>query len=231
MPSTVYGTAHKVVKLPAGGCSSWQQRKFDTVIYITKTHVKALDKPNQHCDAENAKLNTSACIAGFIEQKVGCNAMTLGSQYSKAPPCSTKLQLQALANISKTLEQSDENDLYNMTGCLPSCERDRYSLSADPLKMDTAFSYLGEVNCQLHLECRILDSSYKVEEQFRLYELDSFIADVGGFMGLLLGISLLSIYKAVEHCIKKLIRSFCIKDIRGRRGSFSSSFRSHVNDK
>ena len=35
--------------------------------------------------------------------------------------------------------------------------------------------------------------------------MDSFIADVGGYMGLLLGISLLSIYRAVEHSTRKLV--------------------------
>ena len=89
---------------------------------------------------------------------------------------------------------------------MSACEKDRYSLSTDPLKTDTAFVSLGEVNCQLHIEFRILDNSYKVEEQYLLYQMDSFIADVGGYMGLLLGISLLSLYRATDHCMRKILR-------------------------
>ena len=152
---------------------------------------------------------------------MGCNAMTLGSQYSKAPPCTTKSQLQALANISKILEKADGNDIYQMTGCLSACEKHRYSLSTDPLKTDTAFHSLGEVNCQLHIEFRILDNSFKVEEQYVLYGMDSFIADVGGYMGLLLGISLLSIYRAVEHSTKKIFG-------RTRHGGLRSSHSSKI---
>ena len=73
--------------------------------------------------------------------------------------------------------------------------------------VETAYPSAGEVPCQLHLEFRILDSSTKVEEQYILYEMDSFIADVGGYMGLLLGISLLSIYRAAEDCAKRTFRN------------------------
>ena len=82
-----------------------------------------------------------------------------------------------------------------------------FSLHADPVITETAYPSAGEVPCQLHLQFRILDSSTKVEDQYLLYEMDSFIADVGGYMGLLLGISLLSIYRAVEECIKKICRN------------------------
>ena len=201
---TLFGSANQVVLLTPGGCAEWQQKRFTTAIYITKTHIRALDQPSRRCSMENTAVDTSACIAGFIERELGCNAMTLGSQYLKGTPCTTRSQLLAFSNISKILEKSDENDIYGMTGCLSSCEKDRFSISADPLVTETAYGEWGEVPCQLHMEFRILDSSYKVEEQYMLYEMDSFIADVGGYMGLLLGFSLLSLYIALEDCMRKI---------------------------
>ena len=130
--------------------------------------------------------------------------MILGSQYSRTSLCTTKAQLLALANLSRIIARSDENEIYGLTGCLSACNKDQYSINADPVITETAFDYLGEVPCQLHLQFRILDSSHKVEEQYVLYEMDSFIADVGGYMGLLLGFSLLSIYMAFEDCIGKI---------------------------
>ena len=38
------------------------------------------------------------------------------------------------------------------------------------------------------------DSSYMLREEYVVYDSDSFIADVGGFFGLLLGQSMLGIY-------------------------------------
>ena len=200
---TVYGSAHQVVTLSARGCAPWQKMKFSTIVYITKTQMKAIDQPTQRCHDGTTDTNTSACIARFIEQKLGCNAMTLGSQHSSTSKCTTRTQLLALANLSKTFERSDGNDIADMTGCLSACKKDQFSIIADPVVTETAYKEWGEVPCQLHLQFRILDNSFKVEEQYELYGMDSFIADVGGYMGLLLGISLLSIYRVVEHSTKK----------------------------
>ena len=202
----VFGSNYKAVPLSPSGCNWWQMKKFSTVIYITKTHTKALDRPDKRCIDDKSTVNASACIASFIEKEVGCNPMILGSTYSKASACTTRSQLIALVNISKQLEKADEKDIYDMTGCLSPCQKDRFSLSADLLKQGEAYQSLGEVPCQLQLEFQILDSSYQVEEEYVLYEMDSFIADVGGYMGLLLGSSLLSIYMTLEECIRKISR-------------------------
>lgn len=50
----------------------------------------------------------------------------------------------------------------------------------------------------------ILDNVVDVRKQYVIYDFNSFIADVGGFMGLLLGFSLLSIYDEIEGLLKKL---------------------------
>lgn len=184
------------------GCPHYSYKKFSQVIYITKTHIKALDQPTQRCSQENVNVNTSLCLARFIENQLKCNTMILGSQYSKTTPCTTRSELFALANISRLLEHANENDIYKMTGCLSACEKDQYSLSAGPLEMKYGRGY---EKCQVHLEFIILDSSYKEEEQYVIYEADSFIADVGGYMGLLLGSSLLSLYMAMETFMKKLL--------------------------
>ena len=41
-------------------------------------------------------------------------------------------------------------------------------------------------------------------KQYYIYELDSFIADVGGYMGLLLGFSMLSIYNELDGLLRKM---------------------------
>ena len=71
------------------------------VIYITKHHIKALDQPTQRCDGKTPSINTSACIADFIEKQIGCNTMIQGSQYSTGDRCSAKSDLLALANMTE----------------------------------------------------------------------------------------------------------------------------------
>ena len=165
--------------------------------------MKSLDQPAQRCKYGMPELNTSACIAQFIEEQMGCSVNILGSQYSTRPKCSTKEDMLSMANISKFIEEANGNDIYDMTGCLSPCEKDEYKLSADDVKKIPVYS--SEEACELHLQFRMVDSSYKEEEQYILYEVDSFFADVGGYMGLLLGSSLLSLYMAMESFMKKLL--------------------------
>ena len=207
----LYGSATTVVPtqgiMKDNGCHTSSNKKFHQVIYITKTHIKALDQPTQRCNQENANVNTSACIARFIEKHLECNAMNLGSRYLGKPPCTTYSQLQGFANMSRLFEQTDGNDIYEMTGCLSSCEKDSFSLSAEPIIIES--TYTSYEKCQVYLEFIMLESSYKEEEQYVIYEVGSFIADVGGYMGLLLGGSLLSLYMAMETYMRKLLSRSC----------------------
>ena len=198
---SVYGSASTTVLINEGTGYCYTRTKYSQVIYITKTHMKALDQPSQPCNNGHSNINTSICIARYLEEKLGCNPMTIGSQFSSTPKCTTKAELLALANASRQFEDADENDIFEMTGCLPSCIKDQYSLTVDPLK-----ERIG-THCAVQLDFMMLDSSYKEEEQYIIYDVSSFIADVGGYMGLLLGSSLLSLYVAIENYIRKLLCS------------------------
>ena len=196
---------------PGTGCHGYQGKKFYQVIYISKTHVRALDNPDQRCSNKGMNPNTSACIARFVNDKLGCNTMILGSQYTKTSPCITKSQLLALANMTRVLKEADGNDIYEMTGCLSSCEKDRYSVSAEPtIRAEELWS--SPLTCQVHFEFIMQESSYHLEEQYHLYDIPSFLADIGGYMGLLLGSSLLGIYMSMEDLLRKL----CCNPFKGK---------------
>ena len=203
----LYGSATIFVKTSTfdGGCQHYTRKKMSQTIYITKTHIKALDKPAQHCDQESKDANMSACIAGFLARQMGCNPMIYGSQFSTAPQCKTNAELMAFVNISKILEQADGNEIYELTGCLSPCKKDRYTVTSGPLITESVFYENRIENCQLHLDFVIEDNSYNEEEQYVIYDVNSFIADVGGYMGLLLGSSLLSLYISVEDYVKKVL--------------------------
>ena len=56
---------------------------------------------------------------------------------------------------------------------------------------------------------RILSSKHEVREQYRIYDANSFIADFGGFLGLLLGHSLFGMYCLGEDWIFARINKIC----------------------
>ena len=65
---------------------------------------------------------------------------------------------------------------------------------------------------ELRLEVVITERSYEEREQYVIYDTYSFIADVGGYMGLLLGCSLMSLYNDVEAILKGLF----VKPLMGK---------------
>ena len=172
------------------------------VIYITKHHIKALDQPTQRCDGKTPSINTSACIADFIEKQIGCNTMIQGSQYSTGDRCTAKSDLLALANMAEVFQNADGNDIHDTTGCMFSCEKDHYGITAEPVECRMILWGTPE----FHLMFKIMERSYREEEEYIIYDKGSFIADVGGYMGLLLGCSLMSLYTEMEVFLKKI---FC----------------------
>ena len=195
---SVFGSASHVVDLSNCEASSEQ------TLYIKKFHLKAIDQPTQRCSAET-NLNTSACIADYVEREIGCNPDILGTQYSKGLPCRTKSQLLKLRALSHKLSGSDDNDVYNMTGCLAACKKDIYSFIAEPMTCRGVQPGQPTLYGKFFLKLTINDRSYEEREEYIIYDIDSFIADVGGYMGLLLGCSFWSLYNEIEALIKRLV--------------------------
>ena len=157
----------------------------------TRTHVKAIDQSSQRC-MDQKDHGTSACIARYVEEELGCNPRIHGSRPSSPSRlCNSYSQLKHLVRISHELSKMDANGMYKTTGCMPSCERDTYKVSTSldyiTLAKDQKFQYM-----ELYLFFKT--GSFVEKEQYLIYDWDSFIADVGGFLGLLLGWSLYSVY-------------------------------------
>ena len=51
----------------------------DIRLKIAKSHMKALDQPSQPCKKDAEILDTSQCIAQFIEDKIGCRIKLQGN--------------------------------------------------------------------------------------------------------------------------------------------------------
>ena len=170
---------------------------------ISKSRLKALDQPSEHCSTDNKNPKAGACIAKFIEEKLGCWTPIYGN-VSKAltvKVCNNSTQLQRLVDISRTFTAADANTIYEETGCLAQCEKDEYKVE---FRDGVLKSSPGHTKITFMLE----DGSYQEMEQYVLYDFDSFIADVGGFLGLLLGCSVFSLYNDLASMIGRMRERF-----------------------
>ena len=92
--------------------------------------MKSLDQPSHRC-IDTPNPNTSACIASYIMDKIGCQVIVEGNQHfngygNGTRLCQTKAQLLALRDITTTLQEASGNEIYDMTGCLSACSKDQY---------------------------------------------------------------------------------------------------------
>ena len=187
----VYGSQYTAMK------DLLNYKSYHQKIYISRSNLKAINQPSELCSNDLRTLSASKCIAKFIDEQLGCDTRIHGRTYNQKAGCNNTSQLYELANISKKLEETDANTVYQITGCLSTCDKFEYH------KIDSTQVAARKPPHDTYLDFRIMDASYQEMEQYILYDFDSFIADVGGFMGLLLGFSALSIYNAVETLLDR----------------------------
>ena len=127
--------------------------------------------------------------------------------FTARPPCQSPEDFKKFTTLSAKLQFADTSAIYDMTGCLSACEKYRFELKmTDKTQViEPSTSYHGKDTLWLFISMH--DTSYVQEEQYIIYDLNSFIADVGGYMGLLLGSSILSLYDETERLISTFYRS------------------------
>ena len=96
----------------------------------------------------------------------------------------------------------NEQEVFFKTGCLTSCHKDNFRVAEyNDKRMATQKSKAGTMFdvVLFHANAR-----YYLMEHYVIYDHNSFIADVGGYLGLLLGHSILSIYTQFSNKIREI---------------------------
>ena len=201
-----FGSASRLIAMRAS-TNNFQRKEDTAYIDIKKKHTKQVNRPSEPCTDETDNVKITACIAYFIQNQLGCTANFLGINGTMSiakPLCQSSADLKKFASISAKLQFADESTIYDMTGCLSSCRKDKFEIKMTD-KTEAIYpstSYYGHVTLWLFISMH--DTSYVQEEQYIIYDFNSFIADVGGYMGLLLGSSILSLYDEVERLFRSM---------------------------
>ena len=78
------------------------------------------------------------------------------------------------------------------------------------LRRTDTFTGFTHENYKMILEWQYMNTDYIVHKEYLTYDINSFIADIGGYLGLLLGHSLLSVYEWLGSCIYKAVKAIGI---------------------
>ena len=104
----------------------------------------------------------------------------------------------------RLVDISDESEIYQLTGCMSSCIKDEmHIVEASELVSMGTWDTLGYEDIErgrkaLKLYMYFINGQYDEREHYIIYDYNSFIADVGGYMGLLLGVSMQGMFEMAE---------------------------------
>ena len=106
------------------------------------------------------------------------------------------------------VKRFEEREIFEMTGCMPGCSKSKFELSIIQLR-----DGIDDVGEEASIRLKYLHGEHELAEEYYLYDIDSFIPDVGGYLGLLLGYSLLSMYHTFTEWLlnSKLVKLFVCK--------------------
>ena len=162
---------------------------LNTSLDIQRSEIKALDKPSLRCDDRNIDQSFSKCVGQFLEKNLNCSLHTLMSDANKET-CNTETFLSRIKDMYRymgKINTAEDQEIFEMTGCMPSCSKSIFELK--PLNEQT---HNGKE--EVRLRFTYPTGEYESKEEYYIYDAKSFVADIGGYLGLLLGYSLLSLY-------------------------------------
>ena len=188
-----------------------------------QTDTINIKKSNYTCDEYNSN-SFMHCMENYYSKKMGCILpWTLNNnlEYDNMKICKGKEKFKLFRNIAMNILKPEEsNELINEGCFIPNCvqrlwkiKKENYDDNEKNGKLTTGFQYEWFQHTPILLR-----------EEVELYTLVNFFAEVGGYLGLLLGESLLSYVITTSRWVQVLWVKFkanCWK--KGGEESLSSS--------
>ena len=152
----------------------------------TETVTTSLKKSNYDCYEDNSMKMTD-CINDFYADQLGCKLPwtknDLDLEY-----CKTAEKLEKFRNLSFHITSDEWQTKLKSKGCLkPNCKQSTWN--------NFPHTEMWNIGRPGHKLCVVLSSMTKQlkRQEIRLYDFGTFLADVGSYLGLFLGASVLSI--------------------------------------
>ena len=157
-----------------------------------------MKKSKFNCHEDNSYKQTD-CLNEYYASKLNCNLPWVTSNLSQnREQCQGKEKFTEFKNLSKAIGNPKVVEELQKRGCLiPNCKQRSWNIDS--------FQKEKELFGDKFLLTILFPHSSKVlvRNEINLYTVSSFFADVGGYMGLLLGESLVSYFLLIIIVLKK----------------------------
>lgn len=120
------------------------------------------------------------------------------SNVQTSDTCSTN-KIDTYLKLTEEFATKGPNHLTDQTGCYPPCRRNEFEVK----NIYSGVNFVEKLNGSLTLELAYFGTEYHVKEEYLAYGYPDLVADFGGYLGLLLGYSLLSLYDVGSKMFRK----------------------------
>ena len=165
---------------------------------ITKKKIMNLSTTKSPC--QNG-FNISQCLTNYIQNNTGCR-YPWSTNLLHLKNCSNEQDIKKYYSIANQFQSNSPVKMLQQADCKIPCEYYKYDAH-----MNYAYNDIDENGRNYILQLYMSYDDVQVEEQYRLYKLGDLTADIGGYLGLLLGISLLSCYDFIASFLAKFTHS------------------------
>ena len=159
---------------------------------IQRKEVTYLNDHRTPCQSNPREENMDNCIQHYIESKLRCQ-LPWHTDKSTLPKCIENSHYRAFLDSYNKIAGLDGFSIAKKTGCLPSCKINEFTMTNPELisipneeaVYKGFFFYPG--------------GRYRQKVYHYNYDFTSYIADVGGLVGLFLGYSMLGFYDGLKN--------------------------------
>ena len=167
------------------------------LIEINRKEVSYLNDSSSPCQLDGRVEDLNTCIQHYIEYEIGCQ-MSWNIENTTLTKCTLPDQFTDFMAAYDKIASLSSSAIAMETNCLPSCRRNEYSI-----KIIERIHIPDQYNRTLYQGFLVYPSGrYIKKDYYYTYDFESYIADVGGLMGLFLGHSLISFYDIIKEAWK-----------------------------
>ena len=139
------------------------------------------------------------CIQHYIENEIGCQLPWYRIK-TNLKKCTEKIQYQSFLDSYDKIARLSGFSISEKTGCLPSCKINEFTIH-----VRDATEIEGSQDSKFGGQFYYPGGRYIKKVYHYNYDFSSYIADVGGLVGLFLGWSMLSFYDGLKSAWKKIM--------------------------
>lgn len=182
-----------------------KQKRYD-LFELSKSDAIYLDQPNSRC-LEDSLMGTTKeskfdfCVREHLQGQMNCTLpWTIASNETDIGLnlCETPAQYDHFLSIFNWLQTSNEGEIATATGCLPPCRRSEFS-TEEIASTISDIGFWGKGKQQpSEIEMYFASGRFQVRKQYLTYDSHNLVADIGGYLGLLLGHSVFGVVQAAE---------------------------------